>query len=141
MLLCICFPVTEDSATLRSDMSAVPGFPKAVIEALPFLLPSRKLKAINLGVRGSAPGTKIFRFPLFKRIYYGLKEFVILSRRQLFKFSLVTVIVVIVHPVIYDSNYLFICFALLYQVRDFVFHMAEEAFLRRIVPAVSFARH
>ena len=55
----------EDKATLRSDLSAIPGLREAVHAVLPFSIArseaaSWKRRAINLGVRGRAPEIKAF---------------------------------------------------------------------------------
>ncbi len=52
MLRYNCFPAVEDRATLRSDPNAAAGSRRQCMNALLFLLPSRKHKALNLGVRG-----------------------------------------------------------------------------------------
>ena len=109
----------EDSATLGSDTSAIPGLREAVPGVLPFS----------------------FRIIYRKRIDSCLQILVILLWRQLQKIPLIAVIVVIVNPVINfcdnileddtSSN----CFA------DFVLHMSEEAFLGSVVPTVATSGH
>ena len=51
----------------------------------------------------------------------------------------IAVIVVVIHPVVNDGADLRMCLAM--ADVDLVFHMAEEALLPRVVPAVGLARH
>lgn len=81
MVSCNCFPAVEDRATLRSDPSAAAGSRRQCITRCLFSLPSRKHKALNLGVRGSAPGALVLGNARFQRVNAGLPVVVILSRR------------------------------------------------------------
>lgn len=94
---------------------------------------------------------KLFRFFLdgwrgrcirdIQRILPGSNKFVEFIRRQLGKMPLVTPIVVIIHIVINDDLNLSKLSTFRKFRHDVVFHMAEEAFLRSVVPAVSPAGH
>ena len=54
---------------------------------------------------------------------------------------LISVIIIIIHPVINNSMYLFVCCTFLYPFSYMIFHSTIEAFLRRIIPAVTFSGH
>ena len=76
-----------------------------------------------------------------QRILPGSNKFVEFIRRQLGKMPLITPIVVIIHIVINDDLNLSKLGTFRKFRHDVVFHMAEEAFLRSVVPAVSPAGH
>lgn len=76
-----------------------------------------------------------------QRILPGSSKFVEFIRRQLGKMPLITPIVVIIHIVINDDLNLSKLSTFRKFRYDVVFHMAEEAFLRSIVPAVTPAGH
>ena len=96
MLHCFCFTTWEDRATLRSDPSALVGlYGRRCCEAAPFLIyrPNtvfRETKAVNLGVWGRAPLSKVrvadtlIRFPFCfwyrKRVCPGDEIIMILFR-------------------------------------------------------------
>ena len=65
-------------------------------------------KALNLGVRGSAPASLVgASYILWERIYSRLQVTVILSWGQLEKIPLIAVVVVVIQPVIDPALYIF----------------------------------
>lgn len=76
-----------------------------------------------------------------QRILPGSNKVIEFIRRQLCKMPLISPIVVIIHIVINDGlDFSKLCTFCKFR-HDVVFHMAEEAFLRGVVPAVSPAGH
>lgn len=74
-----------------------------------------------------------------QRIYTGSNVLVILVWRQLCKLPLVSVIIIVIHPVINDGFYLReVC--TFWQIY-LIFHVTEETFLRHIIPTISFTQH
>ncbi len=138
----IAFPMRGDRATLGSDPSTSPGSRRQYREVLPhFVLPSRKPKALNPGGRGRAPGIRILGNPSGQRITACIQILFIFYRRQLFKFPLVPVVVVVIHPVINRRTHLFEGMKFGQYTDNLILHMSEETFLRGIVPAVSAPGH
>ena len=76
-----------------------------------------------------------------KRVNAGCQVAVILPWRQLQQVPLVAVVVVIVHLVV--DNFLDAPkgAAAGHSIPDFIFHVSEETFLGRIVPAISLPGH
>ena len=142
MITCSCFTAREDRATLRSDPSARAGLREAVcMSMLPFYHCLQETKALNLGIRGRAPGVPVFRDARFQRIYASLTVTVILPWREFLQIPLVTIFIVVIYPVSDNGLNLLIGGTPGNQRGNLILHVTEEAFLRRIVPAVSFPRH
>ena len=84
MITCKSFTGREDRATLRSDLSALPGLQEAVCKSrcLFFFVGQMhcllETKALNLGVRGRAPGRWILGYARFQRIDAGAAVFIVL---------------------------------------------------------------
>ena len=141
MLGCNCFPAVEDRATLRSNPSAAAGSRRQCMMRCLFTLPSRKHKALNLGVRGRAPGAPVFREARLQRVYASLTVTVILPRGELFQIPLVAIIVVVIHPVGNNSLNLLVGVTLGDQGSNLILHMTEEALLWRVIPAIALPGH
>ena len=98
--------------------------------------------AINPGVWGSAPAwPSFFRIIYGKRIDAGLQILIVFTGREFQQFPLVTVFVVIIHPIVYLAFDCLKGLELLDCIPYLVFHVTVKAFLRRIVPTVSSAGH
>ena len=97
------------------------------------------LKALNLGVRGRAPGWDCKKY--WQRVNPRLEVLVVLLGSQLEQISLTTIVVIIIHPIVDAGEDIVEGITHGDEVSNFVLHMPEKALLRGIIPAVTAPGH